>query len=254
MELSPPWTLDDGNPKRGKLVSHLLEHMRSTGDQVNLDDLNHFVAFAAPLASRTHSQLFQELWALWRAGGKRGGYFVEFGAASGIKLSNTYFLETGMGWKGILVEPHPVQVERVRNARMCHVSDLCVFSRSDETLTFRMVAKGDLSRIADINPGDGHEDTNRTKYKETQVRTISLNDLLTAYDAPREIDYMSVDTEGSEVEILQAFDFDRWRVNAFTVEHNYTEAEGQLDALFAANGYRRVWATVSRYDAWYVRA
>jgi len=59
VELSPPWTLDGGNPKRSKLGHHLLQHMRTTGDQVVLDDLHHFVAFDAPLAARTQSQLLQ---------------------------------------------------------------------------------------------------------------------------------------------------------------------------------------------------
>jgi FkbM family methyltransferase len=260
-----PWILDERNPKFGKGVAHILEHMRQTrGDYrqavlgerpADLDDVIQFLAFAAPLAPHSKSQLFQELWALWRAGGKRDGYFVEFGASSGVKLSNTWFLETGMGWNGILAEPHPVHVEHVRAARRCHVSDLCVYSRSNETMTFRMVAESDhLSRLADIDPMDGHEADGRQAFEETTVRTISLNDLLTRYDAPREIDYLSIDTEGSELEILRSFDFDRWRVNAVTVEHNYTAAEQALDALFFANGYRRVWPQVSRFDAWYVKA
>ncbi len=254
MDLSPAWMLHEGNPKYGKMVGHLLQHLRETGSApVDRNDVAQFVAFAAPLAAQSHSQLFQELWALWMSGGKRDGYFVEFGASSGVKLSNTWFLETAMGWNGILAEPHPVQVERVRATRNCHVSDLCVWSRSDETMTFRMVAKGDLSRLADVNPEDGHEATSRATYKETQVRTISLNDLLVAYDAPREIDYLSVDTEGSELQILQAFDFDRWRVKCVTVEHNFMPVEAELDALFLANGYRRMWPEISRFDAWYVR-
>lgn len=254
MEPSPAWMLHEGNSKYGKMVAHILEHMRQGGAATpDRDDVVQFLAFAAPLAAQSHSQLFQELWALWMAGGKRGGYFVEFGAASGVKLSNTWLLETGMGWNGLLAEPHPVQVERVRAARNCHVSDLCVFSRSHETMTFRMVTKGDLSRLADIDPQDGHEAVKRSTYKEAQVRTITLNDLLASYEAPRDIDYLSIDTEGSELEILRVFDFDRWNVKTVTVEHNFTPAEKALDALFFANGYRRMWPELSRYDAWYVR-
>lgn len=251
---SPTWRLDEGNPKYGKLAHAILLHLRATRKQApDRNDLVQFLAFAAPLAGGSKAQLFQDLWALWINGGKRDGYFVEFGAAGGIRSSNSWFLETGMGWRGILAEPHPEQVKAVRAARRCHISDLCVWSRSDETLTFRMVGDPDLSRLADADPEDTHEAERRADYVEVPVRTISLNDLLARYDAPREIDYLSVDTEGSELQILQAFDFDRWRARAVTVEHNFTPAEQALDALFFANGYRRVWPQLSRFDAWYVR-
>lgn len=251
LEPLPPWILDERNPQFGKLVAHVLDHMRQAPPDRN--DVVQFLAFAAPLAARSKSQLFQELWALWMAGGKTGGYFVEFGAAKGDKLSNTWFLETGMGWSGILAEPHPVMVERVRRVRNCHVSDRCVYSRSGETMAFRMTPKRELSRLEAIDPQDRHEASLRADYEIAQVETITLNDLLAGFDAPRDIDYLSVDTEGSELEILEAFDFDRWNVRCATVEHNDTPAEAALDRLFFANGYRRMWPEISRFDAWYVR-
>jgi FkbM family methyltransferase len=248
----PPWRLDEANPQYGKLFAGIMDQLRQA-PAVDRNDLAQFLAFAAPLAARSKSQIFQELWALWMSGGKRDGYFVEFGAAKGDILSNTWFLETGMGWNGIVAEPHPRLAERVRRVRNCHVSDLCLYSRSGETMTFRMTPKQELSRLEAVDPQDKHESTLRATYETAEVRTISLNDLLTRYDAPRDIDYLSVDTEGSELEILQAFDFDRWNVRCATVEHNHTPAEAALDALFFAKGYRRMWPQISRFDAWYVR-
>jgi FkbM family methyltransferase len=142
----------------------------------------------------------------------------------------------------------------VKGARRCHVSDLCVYSRSGETLSFIAAQKGELSRLARIKPHDGHEARRQASFVEVMVQTISLNDLLTMYEAPPVIDYMSIDTEGSEFKILQNFDFGRWDVRAMTVEHNNTSAEGKIDALLFANGYRRVWPQISRFDAWYVKA
>jgi FkbM family methyltransferase len=250
-EASPLWRLDESNPKYGKLVTHVLNHMRQAA--YDRDDVVQFLTFAAPLARQSHSQLFQELWALWMNGGRRGGYFVEFGAADGMNLSNTFFLETVMGWKGIVAEPHPELVERVRQARSCHVSDKCVYSRTGETMAFRMVDRFELSRLEAIDPGDGHEAAARKAYRTAEVKTISLHDLLESYGAPHRIDYLSIDTEGSEVEILAAFDFSKWDLRTVTVEHNGTIAEKRLNKLFRRNGYRRMWRDISRYDAWYVK-
>jgi FkbM family methyltransferase len=248
---APHWQLDENNEYHGKQALTILNHLREK--PLDRNDLVQFMAFAMTHAPFTTSQLFQDLWALWMNGEKRGGYFVEFGAADGVKLSNSYYLERAFRWNGIVAEPHPRFFERATQNRRCHVSERCVYSRSDEILTFNVAQKGELSRLDIINPRDGHEARRDADAVATQVRTISLNDLLTLYKAPRRIDYMSVDTEGSELEILEAFDFDRWKVRAFTVEHNHTPAEAKLDALFAARGYRRMFPRISRFDAWYVR-
>jgi hypothetical protein len=82
----------------------------------------------------------------------------------------------------------------------------------------------------------------------TTFQTVSLHDLLVRLGAPREIDYISVDTEGSELEILQAFPFDAWRVRCFTVEHNFTPARDGVRRLMASHGYR---CTEAQWDDWY---
>ena len=185
------------------------------------------------------------------SGEKRDGYFVEVGAADGVFLSNTYYLER-LGWTGILAEPNPRFAEKLKRRR-CVVSNLCVSSRSDETVPFLNAEMGELSRMATVEFADRHEARRRQGAQEIEVTTITLTDLLERHGAPCTIDYLSVDTEGAELEILAAFDFDRWDVRAFTVEHNNTEAEARLDALFAARGYRRMWSRISRFDAWYVK-
>src|SRR5205085_2122194 len=120
-----------------------------------------------------------------------------------------------------------------------------------ETAPFLMVAKGELSRMADFDPADGHEARRQQSGVLTEVQTISLNDLLAEAAAPARIDYLSVDTEGTEYEILSAFDFERWDVRAITVEHNGTAAREKIHDLLSAHGYRRQWPHLSRFDDWY---
>jgi hypothetical protein len=63
---------------------------------------------------------------------------------------------------------------------------------------------------------------------------------------------MSVDTEGSEYEILSNFDFQKYHTLIVTVEHNITDSQAKLDRLFANNGYIRIFAELTNFDAWYV--
>jgi methyltransferase FkbM-like protein len=83
---------------------------------------------------------------------------------------------------------------------------------------------------------------------------VSLNDLLRTHNAPREIDFMSVDTEGSEGDILKAFDFGKYDVKVMTVEHNFVEPKrGEIHDLLTANGFVRIFEALSKFDDWYVK-
>jgi FkbM family methyltransferase len=240
------------DPGYGRRVIDALNHVRDAGH--DREDLLQFLAFALPRARASKSQIFQDLWALWEADGKRGGYFVEFGAAGGVWLSNSWYLEKEMGWSGILAEPNPVFAKSLARERRCSISNKAVFSRSGDQVEFLAVRSAELSRIAAVASAD-HHDHKRVADSETiVVETISLNDLLVEQAAPRVIDFMSVDTEGSEHAILEAFDFDRWDVRTLAVEHNKTPAREAIFKLLTARGYRRKWREISRFDDWYVKA
>ena len=86
-----------------------------------------------------------------------------------------------------------------------------------------------------------------------KVPTISLNDVFVKYFNGERIDYMSVDTEGSELLILENFDFKKFSPWIVTVEHNYTNNEKKLDALFIENNYTRIFREYTQFDAWYMR-
>ena len=238
----------DATPRIGLRVLSLLNHLRESGyDQ---DDPLQLLAFMASMASEAKGQLFQDLWALWVSGKKTGGYFVEFGAASGVHLSNSWLLEKKMGWSGVLAEPNPRFADSLAANRSCAVSSKCVYSRSGEQLQLVGTKTAEYSYLATV-PLELRTAA-RPKH-EFQVETISLNDLLMEQGAPKVIDYMSVDTEGSELEILSAFDFDRWDVRAITVEHNNTTNRDKLYALLTEHGFRRQWTELSLFDDWYVK-
>ena len=242
----PPPTIDAA---LGEGLQRALTHVRRAGP--DREDPWQFIAFAMARAREAHGQLFQDLWALWVSGEKRDGFFVEVGAADGVFLSNTFYLET-LGWTGIVAEPNPRFAEKLKRRR-CAVSHLCVSSTSGETVPFLAAEMGELSRMATVAFTDKHEARRQQGAQQLQVRTITLNDLLEQHSAPRTIDYLSVDTEGAELDILSAFDFDRWDVRAITVEHNHTPAREALYELLTAKGFRRQFRELSRFDDWYVK-
>src|SRR5262249_23334960 len=160
-------------------------------------------------------------------------------AWDGVTLSNSYMLETEFGWTGIVVEPSRRFGPKLAGSRRCAIDTRCVWSGSGEKLTFaevtNLVENSTLEQFVTV---DSCERSDAIKYT---IETVSLNDLLEQHGAPTEIDYLSIDTEGSEFEILKACDFSRWRFSVITVEHNYVTAKrNAIYNLLTTNGYTRV--------------
>ena len=199
------------------------------------------------------SQLGQDLLALISSGTGKPGFFVEFGSADGVALSNSFLLEKELGWAGILCEPSRSWHEDLKRNRSCVVDTRCVYSRTGEQISFSENYIGELSGITEFTGNDHHGLINRTT-DSYQVETISLLDLLKHHNAPGHIEFLSVDTEGSECEILNAFDFSQYTFGAICVEHNYLENRPKVKQLLVANGYRQVYPELSDFDDWFVLA
>jgi hypothetical protein len=128
-----------------------------------------------------------------------------------------------------------------------------VYSRTGEQISFSENYIGELSGITEFTGNDHHGLLDRTT-DSYQVETISLLDLLRNHNAPKHIEFLSVDTEGSEFEILNAFDFSQYTFGAICVEHNYLENRPKVKQLLLANGYRQVYPELSDFDDWFVRS
>lgn len=128
-------------------------------------------------------------------------------------------------------------------------SKIGAFGKECEKLLF--VDSGGKSAISSFADSDMHAQK-RKSGKLIEVNTISLTDMLEKHGAPSLIDYLSIDTEGSEYEILSAHDFDRFKFKVITVEHNFTERRGLIFDLLTAKGYMRKYTELSHVDDWYV--
>jgi FkbM family methyltransferase len=197
------------------------------------------------------SQLGQDFLGLIAGGVSSPGFFVEFGAADGVSLSNSHLLEKEFGWAGILCEPSRSWHQAIRKNRSSVLDTRCVYSATGENVSFSENYIGELSGITEFTGDDHHGLINRTT-TSYQVETVSLLDLLNQHNAPKHIDFLSVDTEGSEFEILNAFDFSKYTFGAITVEHNFSETRSKVLNLLLANGYRQVYPELSDFDDWFV--
>lgn len=166
---------------------------------------------------------------------KKGGTFLDIGAHDGITLSNTYTLYSELEWYGYCFEPilHEfIKLQESRNGVGCFNCAIYDIEGIEKFTLLEYDGYPDmLSGIAkDITVKHmGHilSEGGRmgAKRKVIEVKTLLLNKLLDElkfYD----IDYMSLDTEGSELKILKSIDYDKFKIKVITSENG----EGELDA------------------------
>jgi FkbM family methyltransferase len=211
------------------------------------------LATLGSLLPMSHSQIWQDLFVLTELDFKKNGYYVEFGATNGVDLSNTYLLEKSFGWNGILAEPAKYWHDALKANRTCSIETNCVWRDSTSVLNFNEVQIPELSTITSFRKTDLHA-SRRNHADSYSVNTISLNDLLDKYGAPREIDYLSIDTEGSEFEILNNCDFAKYSFKVITCEHNFSPIREKILSLLTRHGYIRKFIGLSKWDDWYTKS
>lgn len=230
------------------MCKKIIENMSNVNSE-----LKKFLSFTFKNLESSYSQNLQDLWGIWENRNIKKGYFVEFGALSGINVSNSYLMEK-LGWDGIVAEPHPGYKDILQKNRKCKISNEAVYSVSNQEMIFSAVlGYPALSTLKESMPNDNKINTERRqKVKEFKVKTISLNDLLIKFKAPKIIDYISIDTEGSELDILSTFNFELYNFRAICIEYGTEEKRNKIKKILNTHGYKRKWTKLSKHDDWYV--
>jgi FkbM family methyltransferase len=199
----------------------------------------------------SESELRQDLFVLNETNFKRNGYFIEFGLGDGKHVSNTYLLEKKFNWKGIVSEPAKIFHNKIKKNRRSRFEKLIIWKDSNVDLIFKETLIPETSCIKDLYDIDDNK-YYRKNGKEYSVKTISLNDLLKKYKCPKNIDYLSIDTEGSELDILSTFNFNYYNFKVITVEHNYNKNRKKIYKLLNKNGYSLKYKNLTAHDDWYI--
>ena len=220
--------------------------------------LLNFIKYIRNFNNDYNSQLYQDLFASFIVENNFDKTFLEFGATNGIDLSNTYTLENYFSWTGALAEPDINWIESLKkNRTKSKIITKCIWSKSEEKMNFFSSKAGVLSTLDDFKKSDIKSMPGNTaqRIKEgvnIEVETISLNQVIEDEFNNKSPSYISIDTEGSEFEILKSFNFSKYHPVVFTIEHNFTDLQQRIDQLMLDNNYIRIFRELTAFDAWYV--
>lgn len=161
---------------------------------------------------------------------KRGGVFLDVGAADAREWNNTYFLDTALGWTGLAIDAQPAfAAEYARLRPRTRFFSLLVSDVSGAVETFYVPADGPLGATSDKSfAGRGPVDVRN-------VPTITLNDLL-AREGIARVDFLSMDIELGEPRALAGFDIERYRPALVCIEA-HPQVRQELIDYFHRHGY-----------------
>jgi FkbM family methyltransferase len=153
------------------------------------------------------------------------GICIEIGAYDGISLSNTKHFEE-IGWRALCIEPIPIAYEKCKTVRKeCY--QCCIAEKDSDDKEFTIFHLNEnLCAISSLEPDQRLIDSHShliTDTSKIMVKVRGLNSLLAELDFPKVIDFISIDTENTELDVLKGIDLNVYNVKLFVIENNYDE-------------------------------
>lgn len=186
-------------------------------------------------------------------GRRREGLCVEVGANDGVHGSTSLHFEES-GWKCILVEPNPQLCQLIRSRRNAAVFEFAASDRED-VATLHIVEGAEradgLSTISDDPSSHARIRDHGFVSRPVQVRTRTLDGILEDAGIERQIDFISIDVEGHELQVLRGLSLDRWNPSVILVEDNTDFIDAAVPTYLEVRGYVRFLRT--GVNDWYAR-
>lgn len=206
----------------------------NAGDQTRGDAVAQLLYVAKKKENTPVSQMGADDWVLSKY---KKGYFVDAGCCDGEKINNTYKLEK-LGWSGICIDVFPKNFSKRPRSK---VVEAALYGTKDLELNFTISKAPEISGFTDYLGKEGTAAyTGWKPYvdKIIKVKTQLLHEILDANNAPNFIEYLSIDVEGVELEIIKTFPFDKYRFGCISLEHNYDkEKRTEIRNILKSKGY-----------------
>lgn len=165
---------------------------------------------------------------------KNKGVCVEIGGYDGVTRSNTFFFEK-LGWECLVIEPIPFFYDKIKENRICNALNVAVSNFKGETDFY--VAK-DVEELSSIVPDVKRVTENyKSNLELIRVKTDTLNSIFNQFNYS-EVDFITIDVEGHEMEVLKGFDLEKFRPKILIIEDNSNAKESKIRNYLLSFGYK----------------
>jgi FkbM family methyltransferase len=168
------------------------------------------------------------------------GFYIDVGAFDPVSHSNSYLLYL-QGWRGLNVDASPDRLAGFQRARPGDLNIPAAVSNTETDVVFLEYPTAGTSRVARSEDPDRRNICGEEPCAVVPVRTQTLTTLLDRH-APevREIDFLNIDCEGLDLQVLQGLDWSRWTPRVIAIEANSQDDRETIAAFLEIRGYRLV--------------
>ena len=176
--------------------------------------------------------------------GYKNGFYVDVGAHDGVSINNTLYFEKNNNWKGINIEPIKKVFDRLIVNRPNDINLNCAVCNNDGETEF-LCNKGYTEMLSGIkdNFDNRHlqrlENENKQHSSTTEVIKVNTKRLETIFDEYNvsHINYLSIDVEGAEFEVIKSINFDKVFIDVIGFENNYKDVSVPIVKYLENNGF-----------------
>lgn len=166
------------------------------------------------------------------------GTCIDIGASDGFAGNNTLLYEL-RGWDVLCIEPNPVYYNQMKTGRVFqsmlttprkNICNYAVGETNENDIEFYVfdVGGGNLSAVSGLSPDDRLIDSHKHLISNEYTIQVKLRTLDTIiqehFSHITQIDFVSIDTEGTELQVLKGFDIEKWKPPVFIIENNFEES------------------------------
>lgn len=202
---------------------------------------------------RAKGQLLQDLFVLTIFGEKEGT-FLDLGGGHPTEISNSFLLQNWFNWSGYIVEPNPEfndMQKRIRASDKVVVFEVAITGNDRGTANFTL--DGEFSGLSQKNIGELHAKRRAKRFNDQiVVETLPIRDFIDDNQITK-IDYLSIDVEGGELDIVSNFPFEKTQVSVITVEHNFRFDDlNEIQEILAYHDFVQIFRDQTEWDAWFI--
>jgi FkbM family methyltransferase len=176
--------------------------------------------------------------------GYKNGFYVDVGAHDGIRINNTLYFEKYNNWRGINIEPNKKVFDKLVINRPNDINLNCAVCNNDGETEF-LCNSGATEQISGIKDTFDERHLQRLQYENMQyggitelikVETKKLETIFDKYNI-KNINYLSIDVEGAEFEVIKSINFDKVFIDIIAFENNYDDVSIPIKEYLENKGY-----------------
>jgi len=153
-------------------------------------------------------------------------FFIDVGASNGLDGSNSSLFEFYLNWNGICIEPNKVQYDKLIKNRNCKIYNCCI--AEEDTIKEFWEIKGPISPLSGLKESYDPQHIDRIQKEVLQtndtieIKNIEVKKLSTLMNENNisYVDYLSIDVEGAELQVLEGIDFKKHYIDVISLEDN----------------------------------